>query len=146
MIEWVNDNLWVVWLGVAAVLAVAELLSLDLVLLMFAVAAVVAAVIAPFSPPWVTLIVFGVVSILLLAIIRPRFRARLHAGPTLTVGHQNLVGRTAIVDEPVSDYAGRVMIDGELWTARARPGEHFDVGAHLRVVSIEGATAFVAGN
>jgi membrane protein implicated in regulation of membrane protease activity len=146
MIEWVNDNLWVVWLGVAAVLAVAELLSLDLVLLMFAVAAVVAAVIAPFSPPWVTLIAFGVVSILLLAIIRPRFRSRLHAGPTLTVGHQNLVGRTAIVDEPVSDYAGRVMIDGELWTARARPGEQFDVGTHLKVVSIEGATALVAGN
>ncbi len=145
MTDWINDNLWVVWLGVATVLAVAELLSLELVLVMFAVAAVAAAALAPFVPPWVTLIVFGVVSILLLGVIRPRFRRTLHSGPTLTVGHHNLVGRVAVVDEPVSDLAGRVAIDGELWTARTRSGEQFDVGARLTVVSIEGATAVVAG-
>lgn len=145
MTDWINDNLWVVWLGVATVLAVAELLSLELVLVMFAVAAVAAAALAPFVPPWVTLIVFGLVSILLLGVIRPRFRRRLHAGPTLTVGHHNLVGRTAVVDEPVSDLAGRVSIDGELWTARTASGEQFDVGVRLTVVSIEGATAVVAG-
>ncbi len=145
MIEWINDNLWVVWLGVATVLAVAELLSLDLVLLMFALAAVVAAAFAPFSPPWVTMVIFGAVSILLLAVIRPRFRRKLHSGPTLTVGHHNLVGRTAIVDEPVSEFAGRVAIDGELWTARTATAELHDVGEHLTVVSIEGATAYVAG-
>ncbi len=144
-VQWVNDNLWVVWLGVATVCAVAEMLSLDLVLLMFAVAALAAAAVSPFVPPWVTLFVFGVVSIILLAVVRPRFKSRLHAGPTLSVGHQNLVGRTAIVDEPVSEYAGRVTIDGELWTARTSAGEHHDVGTPLTVVSIEGATAHVAG-
>ncbi len=145
MTDWINDNLWVVWLGVATVLAAAELLSLELVLVMFAIAAVAAAALSPFVPPWVTMIVFGIVSILLLGVIRPRFRRRLHDGPTLTVGHHNLVGRVAVVDEPVSDLAGRVSIDGELWTARTRSGEQFDVGARVTVVSIEGATAVVAG-
>ncbi|MFT4298218.1 MAG: NfeD family protein [Aeromicrobium sp.] len=144
MTQWVNDNLWLVWVGAATILAVAELLSLDLVLLMFAIAALAAAATSPFVPAWVTLIVFGVVSILLLAVIRPRFKATLHAGPTLTVGHQNLVGRTAIVDEPVDEFVGRVTIDGELWTARAADGEHHDVADRLTVVSIEGATAYVA--
>ena len=51
MTDWINENLWVVWLGVATVLAVAELLSLELVLVMFAVAAVAAAALAPFSAP-----------------------------------------------------------------------------------------------
>ncbi|MFT4188008.1 MAG: NfeD family protein [Aeromicrobium sp.] len=145
MLDWIKDNLWLTWVGIASLLAVAELMSLDLVLLMFAVAALAAAGTATFAPDWVTLIVFGVVSLLLLAFIRPRFTRKLHAGPTLTVGHHNLVGRTAIVDEPVSEFSGRVTIDGELWTARAASGEHFDAGTHLQVVSIDGATAYVAG-
>ena len=143
--DWVNDNLWVVWIGIATICAVAEMFSLDLVLLMFALAALAAAATAPFLPSWATLFVFGVVAILLLAVVRPRFKARLHAGPTLTVGHHNLVGRTAVVDEPVSDVAGRVLIDGDLWTARTVGGEHHDVGTPLTVVSIEGATGYVAG-
>ncbi|WP_229054081.1 NfeD family protein [Aeromicrobium sp. Leaf350] len=145
MTDWVNENLWVVWIGVASVLAVAELLSLDLVLLMFAIAALAAAAASPFMPAWATMIVFGVISILLLAVIRPRFKRKLHSGPTLSVGHHNLVGRPAVVDEPVTDVSGRVMIDGELWTARTATAEHHDVGERLTVVSIEGATAYVAG-
>ena len=137
MIDWISDNPWVIWIGIAVVLAVAELLSLELVLLMFAIAALVAAL--------VSLVAFGLVSVLLLGVIRPRFVRRLHAGPTLTVGHHNLVGRTGIVDEPVSSLAGRVLIQGDLWTARTTQDEHHDVGAEVVVVAIEGATAMVTG-
>ena len=49
MIEWMTDNAWVTWVGIAVLLAVAELLSLDLVLLMFALGALAAAVAAASS-------------------------------------------------------------------------------------------------
>lgn len=37
--EWLNDHAWAAWLGIAAVLGVAEMFSLDLIFLMLAVGA-----------------------------------------------------------------------------------------------------------
>ncbi len=54
MIEWMTENAWVTWVGVAVLLAVAELLSLDLVLLMFAIGALAGAVASALGAPfWV---------------------------------------------------------------------------------------------
>ena len=115
MIDWLIDHLWVTWVGVAVVLAVVELMSLDLVLLMFALGALGAAVAAGLGGPvWLTLLVFAVVSTALLFLVRPPLVERLHAGPTLQTGHQNLVGRDALVIEPVDSRSGRVQLAGSL--------------------------------
>nr|MCW2727434.1 NfeD family protein [Aeromicrobium sp.] len=145
MIEWIKDNAWAAWLGLAAVLAIVEMMSLDLVLLMFAVGALAAAVAAGFGAPvYIALPVFALVSLLLLFIVRPSVVAKLHAGPTLTTGHANLVGRVAVVVEPVDDRVGRIQVAGELWSARTPRYEGpFDTGAEVLVTQIDGATAVV---
>lgn len=146
MIDWVADHAWVTWVGVAVVLAVVELMSLDLVLLMFAIGALGAAVVAGLDGPiWLALLVFAVVSTALLFLVRPRLVERLHAGPTLPTGHQGLVGREALVIEPVDSRSGRVKLANEVWTARADGVESFDTGAEVRVIRIDGATAVVSG-
>ncbi|RYJ07203.1 MAG: NfeD family protein, partial [Actinomycetales bacterium] len=89
MIDWFSDHAWVTWVGIAVLLAVAELLSLDLVLLMFAVGALGAAVVAGLGGPlWLAIAVFAVVVVALLTLVRPPLVEKLHAGPTLQVGHQ----------------------------------------------------------
>ncbi len=144
MIDWLTDHLWVGWIGVAVVLAVAEMLSLDLVLLMIAIGALAAAVAAAIGAPlWLTILVFAIVTISFLAVVRPPFVARLHAGPTLTTGHGNLVGRTAVVTEPVGEFDGRVKLSSEIWSARTEDPEPIDVGAEVTVVRIDGATAVI---
>ena len=50
--EWFSEHAWQAWLGLAIVLGAAEMLTLDLLLLMFAVGAVVGMV-AP-SALWPT--------------------------------------------------------------------------------------------
>lgn len=145
MIDWIRDNAWAAWLGLAAVLAIVEMMSLDLVLLMFAVAAVAAAIAAGAGAPvWIALPLFAIVSLLLLFLVRPSMVNRLHAGPTLTTGHGNLVGRVAVVVEPVDDRQGRVQLAGELWSARTHRHEGpFDTDTEVVVTQIEGATAVV---
>lgn len=144
MIDWIRDHAWATWLGIAVVLAVVEMLSLDLVLLMFAVGALAAGAAAAVGAPiWITLPVFAVVSLLLLLLVRPPVVAKLHAGPTLQTGHDNLVGTTAVVLEPVDARGGRIQLRGELWSARSSHDDVFDTGAEVRVVRIEGATAVV---
>lgn len=145
MIDWIKDNAWASWLGVAAVLAIVEMMSLDLVLLMFAVGAIAAAVVAGLGAPvYVALPVFAIVSLLLLFLVRPSIVNKLHAGPTLTTGHGNLIGRVALVVEPVDERQGRVQLAGELWSATSQRYEGpFDTGTEVVVIQIDGATAVV---
>ena len=146
MIDWMTDHAWVTWVGIAVVLAVVELMSLDLVLLMFAIGALGAAVAAGLGAPvWVALLVFAVVSTALLFLVRPPLVERLHAGPTLQTGHQNLVGRDAVVIEPVDSRSGRVKLASEIWSARTDGAESFDTGVEVHVIRIDGATAVVTG-
>ncbi len=62
-------------------------------------------------------------------------------------GVQVFVGRIGTVTEVVDDRSGRIRIGGDEWTAVTRtPLERFDVGAQVRVMAIEGATAVVSGD
>ena len=145
MWEWLGDNSWVGWAGLGVILAIAELLSLDLVLLMLAVGAFSAAVVSVIGAPLAAEIVVAIaVSAGLLALVRPSIVHRLHAGPELTTGHAALVGKTGVVVEPVTDLEGRIRLAGEIWTARSYdPETTIEAGAKVSVFAIEGATAVV---
>jgi NfeD-like C-terminal, partner-binding len=55
-----------------------------------------------------------------------------------------LVGRSALVIEPVDAHHGRVRIGGEVWSARAlSPGQVIPAGAVVDVFEIDGAPALV---
>lgn len=145
--NWISHHPWAAWIGFAIILAIVELLSLDLVLLMFAIAALAAAAFAGFGAPvWLAVIVFAIASIGLLGFARPKFVAKLHDGPTLTSGHQALVGHIAVVVEPVTWQGGRVQLGSEIWSARTpSESESFEPGTDVLVTQIDGATAIVTG-
>src|SRR3954447_21073880 len=89
---------WQVWLSLAIGLGVLELFSLDLILLMLAAGAIVGMVAAIIGlDQWVQLLAAVATSIAALGLVRPNVVKRLHAGPTLVLGHEALVGKTALV-------------------------------------------------
>lgn len=143
--NWMGDQQWLAWVGGAVVLSIIELLSMDLVLLMFALGALAAAVVAGFGGPlWLAVLIFGGVSLGLLFFARPAFVAKLHQGPTLTQGHQALVGHTGVVVERVDWQGGRIQLASEIWSARTEStSESFDTGTDVLVMLIDGATAVV---
>jgi membrane protein implicated in regulation of membrane protease activity len=145
MIDWMQDHPAATWLGLAVVLAVVEVFSLDLVLLMFALGAVGGSIAAGFGAPlWLAILIFAVVSVAFLSFVRPPIVHRLHAGPTLTTGHAALVGRSAVVLEPVDKRNGRIQLAGEVWSARtADEHDMFETGTEVLVTRIDGATAVV---
>ena len=136
---------WVIWLIAAAVLGVAELLTVTLALGLLAVAAVAAGVAgaAGLGVP-AELGVFAVVAAAGLGVIRPIAIRHIKQPPPLRTGVAALVGRTAIVVEEVTGHAGRVRIGGEVWTSRAYDETLvIPVGAKVDVMQIEGVTALV---
>jgi len=144
MIDWIAEHAALTWLAVAVLLAVIELVSMDFVLLMFALGALAAAGATVLGAPlWFAVAVFAAVSFALLFLLRPTLLQRLHSGPTLATGFSNLVGRSALVLQPVDSRDGRVRIGSEEWSARTADAQAIDVGVEARVVAIDGATAVV---
>jgi membrane protein implicated in regulation of membrane protease activity len=137
---------WIVWLIVAAVLGVAELLTTTLALGLIAVAAVVAAVVGAFHLSFaLQLIAFAVAAGAGLVFVRPIALRHIRQPPQLRTGTAALVGRTAIVLEEVTDQGGRIRIDGEEWSSRTYVDDSpaIPVGAKVDVMQIKGATALV---
>ncbi|GHG40228.1 membrane protein [Sinomonas cellulolyticus] len=143
--DWFEHNAWMVWLVLALVLGGIEMLSLSLVFVMLsggALAALVTALLG--GPAWLQGLVFAVVSVAMIAFVRPV--AVKHMRPGIEDARTNvdrLIGTSATVVEPVDAARGLVKIGGDVWTARAERGE-FLPGDLVKVVAIDGATAVVA--
>jgi membrane protein implicated in regulation of membrane protease activity len=144
MTDWIVEHAALTWLAIAVLLSIVELLSMDFVLLMFALGALAAAGATLLGAPlWLAIAVFAVVSVALLFLLRPALLHRLHSGPTLATGFSNLVGRNALVLLSVDSRTGRVQIGSDEWSARTSDAQTIDVGVEARVVAIDGATAVV---
>ncbi len=144
--DWLSEHAWAAWLGIAAVLGMAELVSMDLVLIMLAVGALAGMVTAAVGAGVaIQVIVAGITAVGMLAIVRPSLVARLHQGPELRLGAAKLVGQRAVVTQQITGLAvGQIKIGGEIWTAS--PYDEHDViepGATVEVFEIRGATAYV---
>ncbi len=130
----------------AVVLGMAEMMSLDLVLLMLAVGAVVGALAAIVSLPVVLQVLLaGGGAAAMLTLVRPNLLRHLHGGPDLVTGMGKLVGQQGLVTEELSAHSpGRVKVAGEIWSAQPYD-ESLTIapGATVEVFAIRGATAYV---
>lgn len=144
--DWLQDHLWETWLGIAIVLGIAEMFSLDLFLLMLGVGALGGSATAlAGGGPVLQVIVAATLAVAMLGLVRPPLVRRLHGGPDLMIGHSTLVGARALVTEPVAPHRpGRVKVGGESWLAEAtEPDAEFTVGATVEIREVRGATAYV---
>lgn len=126
-------------------LAIAELFTLDFVLIMLAVGAFAAAAAGLAVSVPLQVVVFTVVSGLGLFAVRPAIKRHIHRGADPAVmGVDAIEGSEATVVEQVAQGRGMVKIGGELWSARPYDATQvMDAGSQVRVVEVKGATALV---
>lgn len=146
MLEWINDFGWIVWLTVFLLLAVAEMLTLNLYFILMSVGALAALVAFLLGAPlWLQIVIFAVVALATTVLIRPLALAHLNRGPADQLSNvDRLIGSKAVVLEAVGMGGGLVKIGGDIWTARTLGGVEVPVGASVEVAAIEGATAIVS--
>lgn len=137
---------WMIWLAIALLFAVVEMLTLDLIFAMLAGGAIFGMLTSLVGGNvWIQVVVFAVASLLLLVLLRPwGLRLLFRKGPLIPTGADAHVGRPAIVVSEVSTTGGRVKLMGEVWTARSEINTVLPVGIAVTVVRIDGATAIVA--
>lgn len=142
-----NDiDAWVWWLVGAAALGIPLVVTAMPEFGMFGVGAVAAAVTAGIGGGIVVqVLVFVVVSVALIAVVRPIATRHRSTLPQLATGIDALKGKQAVVLERVDGSGGgRIKLAGEIWSARSLDADRaYEPGQEVDVVEIEGATAIV---
>ncbi|WP_033340426.1 NfeD family protein [Catenuloplanes japonicus] len=133
------------WIALGVALAVAEIFTVSLFLIMFSAGAFAAAGAAALGfGAAVQLAVFAGVSAATVAAFWPAIRRHRLGGETPSFDAHSLESETALVLERVDGEHGQVKIDGELWTARSFDDtESYEVGERVRVIKVRGATVYV---
>lgn len=138
-------HLWVVWIIAAAILAVAEVITVSFGMILVAAGALSAALASALGAGiGIQLATFAVVSVAGIVVIRPIAVRRLHRRPGLRTGPAALVGTTGYVLAEITPHAGLVKIGGEEWSARPYDEQSvIPAGATVDILQIKGATALV---
>nr|WP_196837019.1 NfeD family protein [Zhihengliuella flava] len=145
MFEWIVANGWVFWLALFLILAIIEVMSLDLYFIMLATGALASVFTALAGGEfWLQTLVFSVVSLIMILFLRPIALRHLQRGPADQLTNvDRLIGLDALVLEPTTRLAGRAKIGGETWTARHDGEGTLEPGTYGRVNRIDGATAYI---
>jgi membrane protein implicated in regulation of membrane protease activity len=136
---------WAAWLGLAVVLGIVEVTSLDLVFAMLAVGALSGSVTAlVVNNLAIEVFVALIVAIAMLFVVRPIALSHLRTPRAIRTGVAALIGERGVVTEQVDGEGGRIKLRGEVWSARTYDPSHvIAAGKHVEVVEIDGATAVV---
>jgi len=144
--DWLGDHGWALWLSLALLLAVAEVVSLDLVLIMLAVGALAAAGTAAIAPDlWVLQILVGAgVSAGMLVFLRPSVLAKVRATPGYRSSTDKMVGSSGMATTQIDRGSGEIKVDGQTWSARTYASDVIiEQGTEIEVYEIDGPIAVV---
>ena len=137
---------WIVWLIVAVVLAGAEAASAGLLLIMFSGGALAASLAAFLGAGAVgSAAVFALVSVALIAFVRPIAKRHVYQAPLERTGTAALIGTQAVVLETVDADNGRIKL-GRARSGQRAPSTRARGSSRARrssVFEIDGATAVV---
>ncbi|HEY0237814.1 MAG TPA: NfeD family protein, partial [Friedmanniella sp.] len=110
--DWLGQHGWALWLSLALLLAVAEVVSLDLVLIMLAVGAVAGAVTAAIAPDlwWLQILVAAGVSAGMLTFLRPSVLAKVRATPGYRSSTDKMVGSSGLATAQITRGGGEIKV------------------------------------
>ncbi|MBQ8958984.1 MAG: NfeD family protein [Bacteroidales bacterium] len=134
-------EIYQIWLVVAIVLVILEIVTTGFGVICFAIGAAFAAIVAGFGATltW-QIVIFAIVSILTFVFLRPvvmRFLDR--KAKDMKTNADALIGRKGIVSERIDvvQHTGRVAVDGDDWKAVSDDGSVIEKGTQVEIVKID---------
>jgi len=140
MIEYLSQNLGQMWVVIAVVCLIMELMAGDFFIICFSIGAAFAALAAFLGGGfYLQMAFFAVFTLISLFWVRPFAKRYLHKGEDCRVSNADaLLGREGRVVETVrAGGFGRVQIDGDIWKAVTRQQTDIPEGTTVRVIGRE---------
>ena len=134
-----------VWIAVLVAAVVVEALTNDFVAIWFFPAAIVSMILSLFdTSPWLQLLFFLIIGLLLVVATRPLCRKFLVSKQEKT-NVDAIVGKVCIVTEEIRniDEMGEVKLGGLRWSARSAEDRVIPVGEQVTVKEIQGVKLIV---
>ncbi len=147
--DFLTTYAWVFWIGLILLFVIIEVATVDFTFLMIALGSVGGLVSGLLGAPWwAQILIAGVLSLLLLFIVRPAMQRALGRGGDATPTNvEALLGLSGTVTTSFVAGRGHVKLaNGETWTARlsqATEERSVETGERVVVTAIDGATAVV---
>ena len=134
------------WLIAMVIFAAAELMTVSLVSIWFAVGAL-GAIIVALTGGGLTFQVTVFLALAIVLLLGLRSVVRKHLSPRITKTNiDSVIGATGVVLTPVNNVAalGQVQVNGVEWSARSTGNTHIPAGTLVKVDRIEGVKVFVS--
>ena len=137
-------ELWMLFVVIAIIAGVVEIVAPTLFCINFAIAAIITTVVSVFWGGFVeNMILFLILSVLSIIFIKPLLVKLLKKEDETDFSAQ-YIGKIVKVIEPITNLKGAVTIYEERWEARLKEaGEEIAVGADVKVVSNDSTILFV---
>lgn len=128
---------WITWLILIIILALIELLTINLATIWFVISGIIALIVSVFIDSYtIQFAVFVIVGVILLITTKPVMMKFLKEHKEKT-NVDRIIGMTGIVTEKINkDKNGAVKIDGKEWTAFSN--QTIKKGAKVKVLEIKG--------
>ena len=135
----------VIWLLLAAVFLVIELVTVGMVSIWCVAGALVALLAAALGAPlWLQIILFLLATGFCFAFLYPKLRHLVGKNRQATNADM-VLGQTCVVTQRIDNLAGNgaVSVGGKTWSARSETGEPIEEGALVTALSIQGVKLIV---
>ena len=136
--------MWQVWLIIAGLFFVGEMITVGFLVFWFGVGALIAMVVSFFtSNIIIQTTVFIISSAFLLLITKPFVKKFVDVKSTNTNAF-SIIGKKAFVIKEINSHSiGQIKINGEVWSAETENNETIPEGSEVEIVRINGVKAIV---
>ena len=139
-------NMVFIWIILAALFLVIELLTVGLVSIWFLAGALVALLSAALGAAlWLQILLFLTVSVLCFILVYPKVKHFVGRNRQATNADM-VIGQVCVVTQAIDNLAGTgaVSVGGKTWTARTKNGDTVNEGARVRAEEIQGVKLIVS--
>ncbi len=143
--EYIAENLWIAWLGVAIFFLVVELLTTSLVSIWFVAASVIVCLLSLLIDGilW-QIVIFVLLSAVFMAVARKIYKKHIKSKLNEVDKAQVMIGKNAIVTEAVNKINGRVVIGDVYWRAVCEGDGEIPKGENVIIKSVRGTTLVIS--
>ena len=138
--------MWQVWLIIAGICLVIEIITVGFLIFWFAIGALFAMLISFFTDNiLIQTSVFVISSGLLIFATKPLVRKIMNKKETVKTNVYSIIGKTGIVTNEINsiENLGQVKIDGEIWSAIGENNSAISKGTEVEIKEIKGVKAVV---
>ncbi len=133
-----------IWLGVIIVTVIYEFLTYELESIWFTIGAVVALILSFFEntfKPWLQLLIFGIVSVIMLLSLR-KWTKKIVSSEFIPTNADSLIGKEITITG-INDDKIEAKVNGIIWKVQTEKKENLEIGEVVIIKKINGNNLIV---